>query len=248
MAQTPILRVVDLEKYFGAIHVLRGVNLAVANREVVVLIGPSGSGKSTLLRCINRLEEPSGGQIFFKDLEITREGVKLPAIRRQIGMIFQHFNLFPHMTAMQNVMEGLRTVLKVPRDQAEAQAMELLGKVGLVDKAHTQPRELSGGQQQRVAIARALAMNPQIMLFDEATSALDPELVGEVLGVMRRLAEEGMTMLVVSHEMGFARKVADRIMMMDQGVIIEEGSPTEIFNSPKHERTKRFFGQIDQFS
>src|SRR5687767_10676008 len=164
MAQTPILRVVDLEKYFGPIHVLRGVNLAVADREVVVLIGPSGSGKSTLLRCINRLEEPSGGQIFFKDLEITKEGVKLPAIRRQIGMIFQHFNLFPHMTAVQNVMEGLRTVLKMPRGQAEAQAMELLGKVGLVEKAHTQPRELSGGQQQRVAIARALAMNPQIML------------------------------------------------------------------------------------
>jgi polar amino acid transport system ATP-binding protein len=240
----PILRVENLHKRFGLAHVLCGVNMAVMQGEVVVIVGPSGAGKSTLLRCLNRLEDPSEGQIFFQDVDITGKGVKLPSVRRNIGMIFQHFNLFPHMTALQNVMEGLRTVLKVEREAAEILAMELLTKVGLQEKALAKPRQLSGGQQQRVAIARALAMNPQVMLFDEVTSALDPELVGEVLSVMLQLAEEGMTMVVVSHEMGFAQKVADRIVMMDRGAIIEEGPPSEIFTSPKHERTKRFFGEI----
>jgi ABC-type polar amino acid transport system ATPase subunit len=244
MNNQPILRVENLHKRFGAAHVLCGINMAVMQGEVVVLVGPSGAGKSTLLRCLNRLEDPSEGRIFFQEADITARNVKLPNVRRNIGMIFQHFNLFPHMNALQNVMEGLRTVLKVERGAAEAQAMELLTKVGLQDKARAEPRQLSGGQQQRVAIARALAMNPQVMLFDEVTSALDPELVGEVLGVMRQLAEEGMTMVVVSHEMGFAQKVADRIIMMDRGAIIEEGPPSEIFTSPKHERTKRFFGEI----
>jgi polar amino acid transport system ATP-binding protein len=244
MQRQTILRVEKLEKYFGLTHVLRAVSLEVLQGEVVVLIGPSGAGKSTLLRCLNRLEEPSQGRIFFNNVEITGKGIKLPTIRRNIGMIFQHFNLFPHMTAIQNIMEGPRTVLHLQRREAEDLAMGLLKKVGLEEKANAEPRQLSGGQQQRVAIARALAMNPQIMLFDEATSALDPELIGEVLGVMRQLAEEGMTMIVVSHEMGFARKVADRILMMDGGTIIEEGPPDEIFGSPKHERTRRFLSEI----
>jgi polar amino acid transport system ATP-binding protein len=241
-----VLRVEQLHKHFGPIHVLRGVSFEVMQGEVVVVIGPSGSGKSTLLRCINRLEEPTAGRVFFGDTEITGEHVKLAAVRRNIGMIFQHFNLFPHMTVLQNVMEGPRTVLKRPRADAEAQAIALLAKVGLEEKAHAQPRQLSGGQQQRVAIARALAMNPEVMLFDEATSALDPELVSEVLGVMRQLAEEGMTMVVVTHEMGFAKRVANRVIMMDHGSIVEEGPPKLIFSSPTHERTKRFLGEIDQ--
>jgi ABC-type polar amino acid transport system ATPase subunit len=248
MTGKPILLVENLHKRFGSAHVLCGVNMAVSQGEVVVLVGPSGAGKSTLLRCLNRLEDPSEGQIFFQDVDITAKTVKLSGVRRNIGMIFQHFNLFPHMTVLQNVMEGPRTVLKLERGPAEALAMELLTKVGLQEKAGAVPRQLSGGQQQRVAIARALAMNPQVMLFDEVTSALDPELVGEVLGVMRQLAEEGMTMVVVSHEMGFAQKVADRIVMMDQGAILEEGPPGEIFSAPKHERTKRFFGEILQLS
>jgi ABC-type polar amino acid transport system ATPase subunit len=240
----PIIRVERLHKYFGSIHVLRGIDLEVNQREVVVLIGPSGAGKSTLLRCLNRLEEPSAGRIFLQDVDITSKRVKLPNVRRNMGMIFQHFNLFPHMTAIQNVMEGPRTVLKLRQKEAADLAIKLLRKVGLEEKAHAHPRELSGGQQQRVAIARALAMNPRVMLFDEATSALDPELIGEVLTVMRQLAEEGMTMVVVSHEMGFVRKVSDRILMMDNGVIIEEGTPEGIFSSPRHERTKRFLGEV----
>ena len=239
-----ILRVKDLHKHYGALHVLRGVNLDVSQGEVVVVIGPSGSGKSTLLRCINRLEEPTQGQVFFRDIEITAKGVNLPSVRRNIGMIFQQFNLFPHMTTLQNVMEGPRTVLKQSYDEAKARAVKLLAKVGLAEKAEVKPRQLSGGQQQRVAIARALAMNPEVMLFDEATSALDPELVGEVLGVMRQLADEGMTMVVVTHEMGFARRVADRIVMMDQGAIIEEGRPDNIFSAAANERTRRFLGEI----
>jgi len=240
----PIIRVERLHKYFGSIHVLRGIDLEVNQREVVVLIGPSGAGKSTLLRCLNRLEEPSAGRIFLQDVDITSKRVKLPNVRRNMGMIFQHFNLFPHMTAIQNVMEGPRTVLKLRQKEAADLAIKLLRKVGLEEKAHVHPRELSGGQQQRVAIARALAMNPRVMLFDEATSALDPELIGEVLTVMRQLAEEGMTMVVVSHEMGFVRKVSDRVLMMDNGVIIEEGTPEGIFSSPRHDRTKRFLGEV----
>jgi polar amino acid transport system ATP-binding protein len=239
-----ILKVEDLHMHFGTLHVLRGVNLKVSSGEVVVVIGPSGSGKSTLLRCLNRLEEPSSGKIIFKGSEITGPKVHLPSVRRSIGMIFQQFNLFPHMTALENVMEGPRTVLGLGREEAKARAVGLLAKVGLTDKAQVNPRSLSGGQQQRVAIARALAMNPDVMLFDEATSALDPELVGEVLGVMRQLAEEGMTMVVVTHEMNFARKVSDRIVMMDQGVIIEEGRPEVLFSGATNERTKKFLGEL----
>ena len=241
-----ILCIRDLHKHYGALHVLRGINLDVSPGEVVVIIGPSGSGKSTLLRCVNRLEDPSKGQVLFKGADITAKETNLPAVRRSIGMIFQQFNLFPHMTTLQNVMEGPRIVLKQRRDEAQVRAVKLLKKVGLEEKADVMPRQLSGGQQQRVAIARALAMNPQIMLFDEATSALDPELVGEVLGVMRQLAEEGMTMLVVTHEMGFARKVADRVVMMDHGVIIDDGSPSAIFSGSTNERTKRLLGEMSE--
>ncbi len=239
-----ILRVEDLHKHFGALHVLRGITMTVARGEVVVIIGPSGSGKSTFLRCLNRLEEPSRGRIFLEDVEITGPRVRLPRVRRDIGMVFQHFNLFPHMTALQNVMEGPRTVLRRPPAEARARAAQLLTKVGLADKAGVKPAQLSGGQQQRVAIARALAMDPKVMLFDEVTSALDPELVGEVLTVMKRLADEGMTMLVVTHEMHFGERVADRVVMFDEGVVIEEGPPARIFTKANHERTRRFLNQL----
>ncbi len=240
----PVLRIVQLHKSFGAHLVLRGVDLEVARGEVVCVIGPSGSGKSTLLRCINRLEEPSFGQIFLEDTEVTARRANLPVIRRNIGMVFQQFNLFPHMTALENVMEGPRTVLRMKPDAAEARVLALLDKVGLREKAHVKPNELSGGQQQRVAIARALAMEPKLMMFDEATSALDPELVGEVLNVMKALAEEGMTMVVVTHEMGFASRVADRVILIDEGVIVEEGPPRQIFEAPTQGRTARFLSQL----
>jgi len=240
----PILRVEGLRKNYGAHEVLRGVDLAVRRGDVVVIIGPSGSGKSSLLKCINRLEEPSSGRIFLDDVEVTGNRTDLPKLRRRMGMVFQHFNLFPHMSAMHNIMEGPVTVLGLPRAEAEARARDLLAKVSLADKADAKPAQLSGGQQQRVAIARALAMNPEVMLFDEVTSALDPELVGEVLSVMKRLADEGMTMLVVTHEMDFGRRVADRAVMMDQGVIVEEGPPTQIFTQPQHERTRRFLQRL----
>jgi len=239
-----MVEVRDLHKQFGALHVLKGVSLQVERGEVVVIIGPSGSGKSTLLRCLNRLEEPTSGTIFIRGEEITDPRAKLPRIRRHIGMVFQLFNLFPHMTVLENVMEGPRTVLGMPRAEAEARALELLRKVGLEDKARNKPATLSGGQQQRVAIARALAMSPDVMLFDEVTSALDPELVGEVLAVMRNLAEEGMTMLVVTHEMGFAQRVADRVVFLDQGVIAEQGSPEQIFTRAQQERTRQFLNQL----
>jgi polar amino acid transport system ATP-binding protein len=239
-----IIRVEDLHKHFGAMHVLRGVNLEVARGEVVVIIGPSGSGKSTFLRCLNRLEEPSRGRIWLEGTDITDRRVNLPRVRRQIGMVFQHFNLFPHRTALENVMEGPRTVLRVGREEARTRARQLLVKVGLADKVDVKPNALSGGQQQRVAIARALAMDPKVMLFDEVTSALDPELVGEVLTVMKQLADEGMTMLVVTHEMHFGEKVADRVVMFDEGVIIEEGPPKRVFTRADHERTRRFLSQL----
>ena len=239
-----MIRVQDLHKRFGTLHVLRGVDLAVARGEVVVIIGPSGSGKSTFLRCLNRLEEPSRGRIFLEGTDITHPKVNLPRVRRQIGMVFQHFNLFPHRTALENVMEGPSTVLRMSRADARARAQALLDKVGLADKLDVKPSALSGGQQQRVAIARALAMDPKVMLFDEVTSALDPELVGEVLTVMKRLADEGMTMLVVTHEMQFGKKVADRVVMFDEGVIIEEGPPEKIFSRADHERTRRFLSQL----
>jgi len=239
-----MIRVQGLHKHFGTLHVLRGVDLAVARGEVVVIIGPSGSGKSTFLRCLNRLEEPSRGRIFLEGTDITHPKVNLPRVRRQIGMVFQHFNLFPHRTALENVMEGPSTVLRMSRADARVRAQALLDKVGLADKLDVKPSALSGGQQQRVAIARALAMDPKVMLFDEVTSALDPELVGEVLTVMKRLADEGMTMLVVTHEMQFGEKVADRVVMFDEGAIIEEGPPKKIFSRADHERTRRFLSQL----
>ncbi|WP_457590779.1 amino acid ABC transporter ATP-binding protein [Geoglobus sp.] len=239
-----LLRVEELHKKFGDLHVLKGVNLEVEKGEVVVIIGPSGSGKSTLLRCINRLEEPTSGRIFLDDEEITSDRVDINRVRQRIGMVFQQFNLFPHLTAIENVTLAPMKVKGMDREEAYRIGMRLLEKVGLKDKADYYPHQLSGGQQQRVAIARALAMNPEVMLFDEVTSALDPELVKEVLEVMRELAREGMTMLVVTHEMGFAREVGDRVIFMDHGVIVEEGTPEEIFSNPREERTKRFLRMI----
>ena len=240
MADEVLLRVEALHKYYGGLHVLRGSDLTVARGTVVVLIGPSGSGKSTFLRCLNRLEEPSSGHIYIDGVEITARRARLPLMRRNIGMVFQHFNLFPHMTALGNVAEGPRTVLRMSRADAEARAHDLLGKVGLAEKANARPGQLSGGQQQRVAIARALAMKPEIMLFDEVTSALDPELVAGVLAVMRKLAEEGMTMVVVTHEMEFARQVGDRVVMFEAGEVIEQGKPNDLLRSPSHPSTQRF--------
>ncbi|MGV8083164.1 MAG: amino acid ABC transporter ATP-binding protein [Coriobacteriia bacterium] len=243
MAQ-PIVRIQDLKKSFGSLEVLKGVDLEVQKGEVVVILGPSGSGKSTMLRCINRLEEPTGGKIFFEDTEITDPKTDINKLREHIGMVFQQFNLFPHLTAKGNVMLAQRRVLKRSKGEAEKIAAEKLERVGLGDKLDYFPAQLSGGQQQRVAIARALAMDPHVMLFDEATSALDPELVRGVLDVMKELAQGGMTMIVVTHEMGFARDVADRVVFMDQGVVHEQGSPEDVFDHPKSERTRDFLGHI----
>jgi ABC-type polar amino acid transport system ATPase subunit len=239
-----MVKVEDLHKSFGELEVLRGVNIGVTPGDVVVIIGPSGSGKSTLLSCINRLEEPDKGRIWIDGEEITAPKANLPRIRQHIGMVFQHFNLFPHMTAVGNVMEGLVTVKKMPKSEAREHAMQMLHKVGMEDKADVRPNELSGGMQQRVAIARALAMDPKVMMFDECTSALDPELITEVLDVMKELADEGMTMLVVTHEMHFAERVADRVLMFDEGVIIEEGTPEKIFTDATEDRTRRFLAQL----
>ncbi len=239
-----ILSARAVTKSFGDLQVLHGVDLEIARGEVVCIIGPSGSGKSTLLRCLNRLEEPDSGQVFLRGTEITKRGAKLSHVRRHIGMVFQHFNLFPHKTVLGNVMEGPCTVLKMKKPEAEAVARAMLEKVGLGDKIDAKPAQLSGGQQQRVAIARALAMSPDVMLFDEATSALDPELVGEVLAVMKELADEGMTMVAVTHEMGFAERVADRVVMMDDGRVVEVGPPAAIFSRAEHERTRRFLDQM----
>ncbi len=239
-----IVRIKGLKKDFGDLEVLKGVDLEVRKGEVVVILGPSGSGKSTLLRCVNRLEESSGGEIWFEDVLVTDKKSDINAVRERIGMVFQSFNLFPHLTAKGNVMLAQRRVLKRSKDEAARIAVEQLTRVGLGDKIDYYPAQLSGGQQQRVAIARALAMNPHVMLFDEATSALDPELVRGVLDVMRQLAEAGMTMMVVTHEMGFARDVADRVVFMDEGVIVEEGTPDEVFDSPQNERTQDFLGHI----
>ena len=239
-----VLRVEDLHKSFDALEVLKGVSMEVERGEVVVIIGASGSGKSTFLRCLNRLEEPNRGRIFLEDVEITDPKTDLPKVRRNIGMIFQQFNLFPHMSAIRNVMEGPLTVLKMSGDQAREHAARLLDKVGLSDKLDVKPGQLSGGQQQRVAIARALAMEPKVMLFDEVTSALDPELVGEVLSVMKQLADEGMTMVVVTHEMQFGERVADQVVMFDEGVILEQGPPDKIFQRAESERTRRFLNQL----
>lgn len=238
------VQVKNLHKEFGSLEVLKGINLEVKNREVVCIIGPSGSGKSTFLRCINALEEPSSGTIVVDDLEITDKRQNINKIRENIGMVFQQFNLFPHMSVKKNIMMAPLDRKKMNKEEAEAKAVRLLAAVGLSEKADEYPANLSGGQQQRVAIARALAMEPDVMLFDEPTSALDPEMVGEVLNVMKKLAEEGMTMMVVTHEMGFAREVADRVVFMDDGVIVEQGSPDEVFGAPKNDRMKAFLDKI----
>jgi general L-amino acid transport system ATP-binding protein len=234
----------DVHKWFGDLHVLRGIDLTVTAGEVVVIFGASGSGKSTFIRTINRLEEHQRGRITVDGIELTNDVRNIAAIRSEIGMVFQSFNLFPHLTVLENIALAPRKVRKWPRDQAEHTAMQLLQRVGIPEQAEKYPAQLSGGQQQRVAIARALAMQPKIMLFDEPTSALDPEMISEVLEVMRELAESGMTMLVVTHEMGFAHHVANRMVYFDHGVIVEEGPPSQIFEAPQHERTKRFLSQI----
>ena len=240
----PILLVKGLKKSFGQVEVLKGIDLAVAERELVFVIGPSGSGKSTLLRCLNRLEEPSAGSIVFDGITVTSPKTNLNELRRSMGMVFQSFNLYPHMSALGNVALALRKVLKMPRADAEAKARRALVDVGLEEKAQSYPNELSGGQQQRVAIARALALDPKIVLFDEPTSALDPELVGSVLAVMRDLKTAGMTMVVVSHELRFARDAADRVVFMDHGVIVEEGAPAQIFGEAREPRTRAFVGEL----
>ena len=238
-----LIKITNLEKSFGDIHVLKGVNLTIKEKEVVVIIGPSGSGKSTLLRCINFLEEPTGGSIVFDGMPLNGEA-NINEVRKEVGMVFQRFNLFPHMTVLENLVLAPMKVRGVARKDAEETAMMYLKKVGLVDKAKSYPDQLSGGQQQRVAIARALCMKPKALLFDEPTSALDPEMVNEVLDVMKSLAEEGMTMAVVTHEMGFAREVGDRVCFVDGGIILEEGAPEEIFGNPKEERTKNFLSKV----
>ena len=232
----------NLRKSFGRVEVLKGVNLDIAEKEVVVIIGPSGSGKSTLLRCINYLEEPTSGEIVVDGMKLGETDIN--KVRAEVGMVFQRFNLFPHMTVMENITLAPMRVRGVAEQEAVEDAFRLLRKVGLYDRAEAYPEQLSGGQQQRVAIARALAMKPKVMLFDEPTSALDPEMVKEVLEVMKELAREGMTMAVVTHEMGFAREVGDRVLFVDQGVIMEEGTPEEIFSRPKGERTKEFLSKI----
>ncbi|MGQ9586067.1 MAG: amino acid ABC transporter ATP-binding protein [Anaerolineae bacterium] len=239
-----MIRTVDLYKNFGSQEVLKGISVQIEKGEVVVLVGPSGAGKSTFIRCLNGLEHATSGHVFIDDQDITDKRVDINKVRAEIGMVFQLFNLFPHMTALENVAMAPRMVRKLSDQEAKERAMRLLEKVGLPEKAHTYPDHLSGGQQQRVAIARALAMEPQIMLFDEPTSALDPEMVREVLDVMKALAYEGMTMVVVSHEMGFAREVADRVLFMDGGQILEAGSPEHIFDCPTHERTKAFMSKV----
>ncbi len=239
-----MIKIRGLNKWFGKLHVLKDIDMDVAQKEVVVVIGASGSGKSTLLRCVNFLEFAQSGQIHIDGVEANAKSKNLHQVRADVGMVFQHFNLFPHRTVMGNVIEGLTQVKKASHKEALEQGEDLLEKVGLSDKADVYPAMLSGGQKQRVAIARALAMKPKIMLFDEPTSALDPELVGEVLQVMKTLAIEGMTMMVVSHEMGFAREVGDRVVYMDEGRIVEEGHPDQIYSNPQNERTKAFLGQI----
>ena len=239
-----MITVKNLKKNFGDLTVLKGIDVTIEKGECVVVIGPSGSGKSTFLRCLNRLEEPDGGEIDIEGTDLLSPHTDINEMRQQIGMVFQHFNLFPHKTILENVTLAPIKLKKMPQKEAEDAALELLRRVGIEDKASVYPSTLSGGQKQRVAIARSLAMNPQVMLFDEPTSALDPEMVGEVLDVMKNLAKEGMTMVVVTHEMGFAKEVANRVLFMADGVILEEGTPEEIFEHPQHERTKAFIKAI----
>ena len=239
-----MIEVKGLQKHFGNLHVLNGIDEVIRDGEVVVVIGPSGSGKSTFLRCLTLLEEPTEGQVIIDGQQINTSGVDINKVRQNIGMVFQHFNLFPHLTVRKNITLAPVKLKKMTQEQADAKAIELLTKVGLADKADAYPAQLSGGQKQRVAIARALAMQPKYMLFDEPTSALDPEMVGEVLDVMKRLAQTGMTMVVVTHEMGFAREVGDRILFIDEGVVMEQNEPGEFFANPKNERTKSFLSKV----
>jgi polar amino acid transport system ATP-binding protein len=239
-----VIKVVDLHKSFGDLEVLKGINTEIRKGEVVCVIGASGSGKSTFLRCLNLLEEPTKGEIYIDGISLMEHKKDINKLRQKVGMVFQQFNLFPHMTVLENIMLAPVKVKKMPEEEARRKAIELLRKVGLSDKDNAYPSQLSGGQKQRVAIARALAMDPEVMLFDEPTSALDPEMVGEVLAVMKQLAMEGMTMVVVTHEMGFAREVGDRILFMDEGVILEEGTPEELFGNPKKERTRAFLSKV----
>lgn len=239
-----MIKTEQLTKSFGDKQVLKGINEQINSGEVVVIIGPSGSGKSTFLRCMNLLEEPTSGKVIFEGQEINKKGVDIDSIRTKMGMVFQSFNLFPHLTVLDNIMIGPQHVKKVNKEKAEATAKKLLARMGMSEKADVYPQSLSGGQKQRIAIARALAMEPDMMLFDEPTSALDPEMVGEVLQVMKDLAMEGMTMVVVTHEMGFAKEVGDRILFMDDGQVVEQGTPDEIFNHPKNERTKDFLSKV----
>jgi ABC-type polar amino acid transport system ATPase subunit len=244
--QTPILKITNLHKSFGANEVLKGIDLDVMKGQLVFMIGPSGSGKSTLLRCCNRLEEPSAGSILVDQEDITAVGADLNRIRQNIGMVFQHFNLYRHMSVLDNVTLALRKVQKLSKENANARGLEALERVGLLEKASAFPDQLSGGQQQRVGIARSLALRPKVVLFDEPTSALDPELVGDVLKVMRELKDDGMTMVVVSHEMGFARAAADHVVFMDAGKIVEQGTPQQIFGAPTHARTQAFLARMSE--
>ena len=243
-ADNVLIKTEGLEKSFGKVQVLKGITTEIHKGEVVVIIGPSGSGKSTFLRTLNLLEEPTGGKIYFEDVDITDPKININKHRQKMGMVFQQFNLFPHMTVLKNMTLAPMKLLKLSKADAEKRATELLDRVGLADRANAYPNQLSGGQKQRVAIVRALCMQPDVMLFDEPTSALDPEMVGEVLGVMKKLAEDGMTMAVVTHEMGFAREVADRVLFIDEGIIMEEGTPEEIFGNPQSPRLKDFLSKV----
>ena len=239
-----MIEVKDLKKQFGKLAVLKGISETIERSEKVVIIGPSGSGKSTFLRCLNLLEQPTSGSIRFKGLEITDKKVDIDAVRQKMGMVFQHFNLFPHLTVLENIMLAPVTLKLMTKEQAREQAFTLLKRIGLEDKAGVYPSQISGGQKQRIAIVRSLAMKPEVMLFDEPTSALDPEMVGEVLALMKELAEEGMTMAVVTHEMGFAREVADKVLFMDDGLVAEKGSPEQIFNNPQNKRLQQFLQRV----
>ena len=244
LKEVEMIKIKDLKKKYGELEVLKGISTEIKEGEVISVIGPSGSGKSTFLRCINRLEEPTSGEIWVNGKNITENGVDINKVREEIGMVFQHFNLYPHKTVMENITLGPIRLKKISKAEAEKLALELLEKVGLSDKKDVYPNKLSGGQKQRVAIARALAMQPEVLLFDEPTSALDPEMVGEVLKVMKDLAKSGLTMIVVTHEMDFAHDVSSRVVFMDQGVIVEDDKPENIFGNPKHERTKEFLSRM----
>jgi ABC-type polar amino acid transport system ATPase subunit len=244
MTSNVAIETVDLKKNFGSLEVLKGISLTVKKKEVVCVIGPSGSGKSTFLRCLNLLEKPTSGSVFIDGVDITSKDCDIDSVRANMGMVFQNFNLFPHRRVLDNIILAPMKVKKLQRDEAEEIAINLLAKVGLKDKAKSYPDELSGGQKQRVAIARALAMQPEVMLFDEPTSALDPEMIGEVLEVMKALAFDGMTMIVVTHEMGFAKEVSDRVLFMDEGLVLEDDTPQSIFNNPQNPRTQAFLSKV----